>query len=67
MEPRRQLSLTTLTGHPMPPARAPTRLDPSAQPGEKKKNALHKIFGIFGGKKKDPDKAKPKPEKGDPP
>jgi len=41
--------------------------DPSAQPEEKKKNALHKIFGIFGGKKKDPDKAKPKPEKGDPP
>jgi penicillin-binding protein 1B len=39
----------------------------SAQPVEKKKNALHKIFGIFGGKKKDPDKAKPKPEKGDPP
>jgi penicillin-binding protein 1B len=40
---------------------------PSAQPEEKIKNALHKIFGIFGGKKKDPDKAKPKPEKGDPP
>jgi penicillin-binding protein 1B len=49
------------TGQGLPPA------DPSAQPGEKKKNALHKIFGIFGGKKKDPDKAKPKPEKGDPP
>jgi len=44
----------------------PDPADPSAQP-EKKKNALHKIFGIFGGKKKDPDKAKPKPEKGDPP
>jgi penicillin-binding protein 1B len=41
--------------------------DPSAQPGEKKKNPLQKIFGIFGGKKQDPDKAKPKPEKGDPP
>jgi penicillin-binding protein 1B len=41
--------------------------DPSAKPEEKKKGALHKIFGIFGGKKKDPDKAKPKPEKGDPP
>ena len=41
--------------------------DPSAQPGEKKKNPLKKIFGIFGDKKKDPDKAKPKPEKGDPP
>jgi penicillin-binding protein 1B len=45
----------------------PAPADPSAQPGEKKKSALHKIFGIFGGKKKDPDKAKPKPEKGDPP
>jgi hypothetical protein len=35
--------------------------------GQKKKNALQKIFGIFGGKKKDPDKAKPPPEKGDSP
>ena len=34
---------------------------------EKKKNPFKKIFGIFGGKKKDPDKAKPKPENGDPP
>src|SRR5712692_959250 len=41
--------------------------DPSAQSGEKKKNPLQKIFGIFGGKKKEPDKAKPKPEKGDSP
>jgi penicillin-binding protein 1B len=41
--------------------------DPAAQPAEKKKNPLQKIFGIFGDKKKDPDKAKPKPEKGDPP
>ena len=41
--------------------------DPSAQEGDKKKNPLQKIFGIFGGKKKEPDKAKPKPEKGDPP
>jgi penicillin-binding protein 1B len=40
---------------------------PDAQPGEKKKNPLQKIFGIFGDKKKDPDKAKPKPEKGDSP
>ena len=40
---------------------------PSAQPEEKKKNPLQKIFGIFGGKKKDPDKAKPQPEKGDSP
>jgi penicillin-binding protein 1B len=41
--------------------------DSSAQPGEKKKNPLQKIFGIFGGKKKEPDQAKPKPEKGDSP
>jgi len=46
--------------------------DPTAPPGEKKKNPLQKIFGIFGGKKKDPDKAKPQPdspppEKGDSP
>jgi penicillin-binding protein 1B len=41
--------------------------DPTAQPADKKKNPLQKIFGIFGGKKKDSDKAKPKPEKGDSP
>jgi penicillin-binding protein 1B len=42
--------------------------DPDAQADEKKKNPFKKIFGIFGGKKKDPDKAKPKPpEKGDSP
>jgi len=40
---------------------------PAAGAEDKKKNPLQKIFGIFGGKKKDPDKAKPKPEKGDPP
>ncbi len=49
-----------------------TPSDPAAPPGEKKKNPLQKIFGIFGGKKKDPDKAKPQPdtpppEKGDSP
>jgi penicillin-binding protein 1B len=48
------------TGQPGQPA------DPSAD-GDKKKNPLQKIFGIFGGKKKEPDKAKPKPEKGDSP
>jgi len=42
-------------------------VDTTGQPAEKKKNALQKIFGIFGGKKKDPDQAKPKPEKGDSP
>jgi penicillin-binding protein 1B len=40
---------------------------PPAEAAEKKKNPLQKVFGIFGGKKKEPDKAKPKPEKGDPP
>ena len=49
------------TGQPGQPA------DPSAENGDKKKNPLQKIFGIFGGKKKEPDKAKPKPEKGDSP
>jgi len=45
-----------------------TATDPSAQtPEQKKKNPFQKIFGIFGGKKKDPDKAKPQPEKGDSP
>jgi len=39
--------------------------DPASQEG-KKKSPLQKIFGIFGGKK-DPDKAKPKPEKGESP
>jgi penicillin-binding protein 1B len=41
--------------------------DASGEPAEKKKSPLQKIFGIFGGKKKDPDKVKPKPEKGDSP
>jgi len=49
------------TGQPGQPA------DPNAQSDDKKKNPLQKIFGIFGGKKKEPDKAKPKPEKGDSP
>ena len=35
---------------------------PPATTGEKKNNPLKKIFGIFGGKKKDPDKAKPNPD-----
>ncbi|HVS86769.1 MAG TPA: PBP1A family penicillin-binding protein [Candidatus Acidoferrum sp.] len=41
--------------------------DPAGQTADKKKNPLQKIFGIFGGKKKDSDKVKPKPEKGDSP
>src|SRR5437773_1337570 len=50
-----------------PQATGQAPVDTSAQSGEKQKNPLQKIFGIFGGKKKDPDKAKPKPEKGDSP
>ena len=45
----------------------PGAADPNAQNADKKKNPLQKIFGIFGGKKKEPDKAKSKPEKGDSP
>jgi penicillin-binding protein 1B len=41
--------------------------NPQGQSDEKKKNPLQKIFGIFGGKKQEPDKAKAKPEKGDSP
>jgi len=42
-------------------------LPADAQPTDKKKkNPLQKVFGIFGGKKKDSDKPKP-PEKGDSP
>jgi penicillin-binding protein 1B len=39
--------------------------EPEAAP-QKKKNPLQKVFGIFGGKKKDSDKQKP-PEKGESP
>ncbi|HKW56620.1 MAG TPA: PBP1A family penicillin-binding protein [Candidatus Acidoferrum sp.] len=39
----------------------------AAGDAEKKKSPLKKIFGIFGGKKKDSDQAKPKPEKGESP
>jgi penicillin-binding protein 1B len=46
---------------------APPAEDGSQGQTEKKKNPFKKIFGIFGGKKKDSDKAKPKPENGDPP
>jgi penicillin-binding protein 1B len=52
---------------PPPPADANGANAADGQPAQKKKNALQKIFGIFGGKKKDPDKAKPPPEKGDSP
>jgi penicillin-binding protein 1B len=63
---------TTYDPNRPPDATGQGTLDPNALPGEKKKNPLQKIFGIFGGKKKDPDKAKPQtdkppPEKGDSP
>jgi penicillin-binding protein 1B len=73
-------ALDPATGQPVAPYdpnRPPTAtgqgpVDPSTQqPVEKKKNPLEKIFGIFGGKKKEPDKAQPQPqpppEKGDSP
>ncbi len=59
--------ITTYDPNRPPNATGQGPLDPSAESGEKKKNPLQKIFGIFGGKKKEPDKAKPKPEKGDSP
>jgi penicillin-binding protein 1B len=43
----------------------PVAPGPEAAP-QKKKNPLQKVFGIFGGKKKDSDKQKP-PEKGESP
>jgi penicillin-binding protein 1B len=65
---------TDTNGHPVmlndpnrPPDATGQPTDPSAQGADKKKNPLQKIFGIFGGKKKEPDKAKPKPEKGESP
>ena len=64
--------VTTYDPNRPPDATGQGTLDPNAPPGEKKKSPLQKIFGIFGGKKKDPDKAKPQadkppPEKGDSP
>src|SRR5438876_508951 len=59
--------ITTYDPNRPPNATGQGPADPSAESGEKKKNPLSKIFGIFGGKKKEPDKAKPKPEKGDSP
>jgi penicillin-binding protein 1B len=51
-----------------PPNAAAGGSDPNAdlnKPAEKKKGPLQRIFGIFGGKKKDPDK--PPRDKGDSP
>jgi penicillin-binding protein 1B len=61
-------------GQPLPydPNRPPNatgqgvQVDANGKPIEKKKNPLQKIFGIFGGKKKQ-DPALPKPDKGDSP
>jgi penicillin-binding protein 1B len=50
---------------PVGPDGKPLPADPEAAP-QKKKNPLQKVFGIFGGKKKDSDKQKP-PEKGESP
>jgi membrane peptidoglycan carboxypeptidase len=55
-----------------PDATGQGTVDSDGKPVAKKKNPLQKIFGIFGGKKKDSDKAKPQtdkpsPEKGDSP
>jgi len=66
---------TDTNGQPVPnydPNRPPNATgqgapNASGESAEKKKSPLQKIFGIFGGKKKDPDKVKPKPEKGDSP
>jgi penicillin-binding protein 1B len=64
---------TDANGQPLPydPNRPPNAtgqgaVDANGKPIEKKKNPLQKIFGIFGGKKKqDPEQAKP--DKGDSP
>jgi penicillin-binding protein 1B len=65
---------TDANGNPLPydPNRPPNAtgqgaVDANGKPIEKKKNPLQKIFGIFGGKKKqDPEQAKPD-DKGDSP
>jgi penicillin-binding protein 1B len=67
---------TDANGQPVPnydPNRPPNATGQGPAPAnaegketEKKKNPLKKIFGIFGGKKKDPDKSKPD-NKGDSP
>jgi penicillin-binding protein 1B len=73
-EPKQPLTVD-VNGQPLPydPNRPPNatgqgqQVDANGKPIEKKKNPLQKIFGIFGGKKKqDPDKPKPD-NKGDSP
>ena len=73
-EPK-QPAAVDANGQPLPydPNRPPNatgqgaQVDANGKPIEKKKNPLQKIFGIFGGKKKqDPDKPKPD-DKGDSP
>jgi penicillin-binding protein 1B len=74
-EPKQPPVAVDVNGQPLPydPNRPPNAtgqgaaVDANGKPIEKKKNPLQKIFGIFGGKKKqDPDKAKPD-DKGDSP
>jgi penicillin-binding protein 1B len=68
--PKKDEPQTDANGQPLPydPNRPPNAtgqgqpptVDANGKPVEKKKNPLQKIFGIFGGKKKqDPDKQKP--------
>ncbi len=71
-EPK-QPPATDANGQPYDPNRPPNAtgqgvpVDANGKAVEKKKNPLQKIFGIFGGKKKqDPDKSKPD-DKGDSP
>jgi penicillin-binding protein 1B len=73
-EPKQPVAVDA-NGQPLPydPNRPPNatgqgvQVDANGKPIEKKKNPLQKIFGIFGGKKKqDPDKSKPD-DKGDSP
>jgi penicillin-binding protein 1B len=65
--PNGQPAAAAAAGEQAPPgADAKDAADAKAKPGEKKKNPLQKIFGIFGEKKKkDPDK--PSRDKGDSP
>jgi penicillin-binding protein 1B len=47
------------TGQGQPPVQTPEATEAKDKEDDKKKNPLKKIFGIFGGKKKDSDKPKP--------
>jgi len=66
-EPLKTGTFPSANGEPpaMGPDGKPLPTETEAAP-QKKKNPLQKVFGIFGGKKKDSDKQKP-PEKGESP